>query len=68
MSYYVLSLYLDFTSGKLEKISYKKSFFSYLIPDFILAPLDALNLYQSNYHGYVVVFYPHGGGVSLLVL
>ena len=40
MSHYVLSFYLYFTSGKLEKISSKTSFFSYPIADFILAPLD----------------------------
>ena len=40
MSYYDLSLDLDFTSQKLEKVSNKTSFFSFLIPDFILAPLD----------------------------
>jgi hypothetical protein len=40
MSHYVLSFYLYFTSGKLEKISSKTSFFSYLIADFILAALD----------------------------
>jgi hypothetical protein len=42
MSSYVLSLYLDFTSRKLEKKYHiKQVFSSYLKPDFISAPLDA---------------------------
>ena len=42
MSYYVVRVYMDFTSRKLEKISHKTIFSSYLRPDFILAPLNVI--------------------------